>query len=281
MGLLDSALGLIGPVGGSIISGIGGILGNQASAKEAEKNRNFQMEMSSTAHQREVEDLRKAGLNPILSATGGGGASTPSGATASQQNPLSGAGEGISRAAQTAADTKLKKEEAALPEWQIANMKWDAELKNSTVQLTDAKKLTELQTWANLKQDYRMKEFKGNLADSGSHFFNKWDKGVRDAVSGISQIEPAVIGQGILDNMKEYGTKAKDWISGIMKEHGGKGLYKTPSGNTSMGKGAVNGGANSARDPYGVPTDPAQRKKEWDIFQEMNRGVWPVKPAGR
>jgi len=38
----------------------------------------FAEEMSSTAHRREVRDLRAAGLNPILSATGGRGATTPS-----------------------------------------------------------------------------------------------------------------------------------------------------------------------------------------------------------
>ena len=51
-------------------------------AAEAQKNRDWQAQQSATAHQREVLDLQKAGLNPVLSA-GGSGAQTGSGATAS------------------------------------------------------------------------------------------------------------------------------------------------------------------------------------------------------
>lgn len=52
-------------------------------AAEASKSRDWQEMMSNTAHQREVADLRAAGLNPILSASGGNGAAVTSGATAS------------------------------------------------------------------------------------------------------------------------------------------------------------------------------------------------------
>lgn len=52
-------------------------------AREAAKNRDWQEMMSNTAHQREVQDLMAAGLNPVLSASGGNGAAVTSGATAS------------------------------------------------------------------------------------------------------------------------------------------------------------------------------------------------------
>lgn len=50
----------------------------QYNSAEAAKDREWQEQMSSTSYQRAVEDMKKAGLNPIL-AYGNGGASTPGG----------------------------------------------------------------------------------------------------------------------------------------------------------------------------------------------------------
>lgn len=78
-------------MGGASI--LGGILGQNKTderqreaqafnAREADENREFQKNMSSTAYQRAMKDMRTAGLNPIL-AYQKGPASSPSGSMAS------------------------------------------------------------------------------------------------------------------------------------------------------------------------------------------------------
>lgn len=70
--------------GASLLGGIGA---NKSSAKAAKRSIAFQREMAQNAHQYEVADLKKAGLNPILSA-GGPGASASGGAMPNIRNPV-------------------------------------------------------------------------------------------------------------------------------------------------------------------------------------------------
>ena len=100
---------MAGDMWGGVVQGVGGIASafmaskgqkeaneaniamanaSNATAREiAQKQMDFQERMSSTAHQREVKDLEAAGLNPILSVTGGSGASSPSGVSAPVTTP--------------------------------------------------------------------------------------------------------------------------------------------------------------------------------------------------
>lgn len=132
-------MGFWGPLLGGVLGGAASFFGQQSTnamnkeeaekmrqfnAREALGQRNWQEWMSNTSHQRQMKDLEKAGLNPIMAMHSG--ASTPGGGTASggMATMENAAASGVSSAVQAAATgmglAKLKQE--------LKNMKTNEEV---------------------------------------------------------------------------------------------------------------------------------------------------------
>lgn len=153
-------------IGAGIISGLGSLLGgifsgvSQASAQDSanntnimlnRENRDWMTHMSNTSVQRNVNDMRNAGINPLLAAGGGASSPSTSAAEVAASNPASGLG-GIGSAVQTAMDVSRTESQLEINEKQgkvidstDQNVRHDSKKKISETQLNNAAQMTELE----------------------------------------------------------------------------------------------------------------------------------------
>nr|QJB20782.1 MAG: DNA pilot protein [Microvirus sp.] len=127
------AAGMVGSaLIGSFLNREGQQEANATNIGLAREQMGFQERMSSSAYQRGVNDMKSAGLNPML-AYSQGGASTPSGQTASVENVYGDTGNYLSAATSSALDARRLRKEIDATDSQVSLNK-SAEITQKTQQ---------------------------------------------------------------------------------------------------------------------------------------------------
>lgn len=169
-------MGFFDGIGSALVGGAAGLLGanasDESSAKAAAKANKFTKEQLQNRHQWEVEDLKKAGLNPMLSA--GAAPSIGSSAKADVTNKAEAISKNVSSA-----------REARLLDAQLENIKEDTEKKRAEKNYTD-------NLGARAAQDYRINQANEPMRRLKLDAFEKLE-GVAHSAAGAARQVPAYV----------------------------------------------------------------------------------------